>query len=112
MNQTQTIKVFNSKLWIGIICILLSISFVAVVWLGIALSVSNDRIAVLQTDLDEVKKSAVALNTEQKELLEKFECSAAEISGFCERDSFIYGFRLGMRLAIEALGDEHDIEEL
>ena len=49
-----------------------------------------------------------ALNTEQKELLEKFECSAAEISGFCERDSFIYGFRLGMRLAIEALADEHE----
>ena len=52
------------------------------------------------------------LNDEQKELLEKYEGSADEISGFCERDSFIYGFRLGMRLAIEALDDETDIEEL
>ena len=52
------------------------------------------------------------LNDEQKELLEKYEGSADEISGFCERDSFIYGFRLGMRLAVEALDGETDIEEL
>ena len=54
----------------------------------------------------------VTLTPEQKELLEKYEGSADEISGFCERDSFIYGFRLGMLLAIEALSDEHENLEL
>lgn len=62
------------------------------------------------------KRNRVALvatlTPEQKELLEKYEGSADEISGFCERDSFIYGFRLGMRLAIEALADEHENLEL
>lgn len=63
-----------------------------------------------------VKRNRAALvatlNDEQKELLGKYEGSADEISGFCERDSFIYGFRLGMRLAIEALADEHENFEL
>ena len=63
-----------------------------------------------------VKRNRAALvatlNDEQKELLEKYDGSADEISGFCERDSFIYGFRLGMRLAIEALSDEHENLEL
>ena len=62
------------------------------------------------TELAKRNRTALVatLNDEQKELLEKYEGSADEISGFCERDSFIYGFRLGMRLAIEALSDEHE----
>lgn len=66
------------------------------------------------TELAKRNRAALvaALNDEQKELLEKYESCADEISGFCERDSFIYGFRLGMRLAIEALDDENDVEEL
>ena len=62
------------------------------------------------TELTKRNRAALVatLNNDQKTLLEKYEGSADEISGFCERDSFIYGFRLGMRLAIEALADEHE----
>ena len=60
------------------------------------------------TELAKRNRTALvaALNDEQKELLEKYENCADEISGFCERDSFIYGFRLGMRFAIEALAED------
>ena len=66
------------------------------------------------TELSKRNRAALAatLTPEQKELLEKYEGSADEISGFCERDSFIYGFRLGNRLAIEALADAHENLEL
>ena len=68
-----------------------------------------DLLKLLERNHDALCKT---LNDDQKELLEKYQSCADEISGFCERDSFIYGFRLGMRLAIEALDDETDIEEL
>ena len=68
-----------------------------------------DLLKLLERNHDALSKT---LNDDQKEILEKYQCCADEISGFCERDSFIYGFRLGMRLAIEALTDENDIEEL
>ena len=66
------------------------------------------------TELTKRNRAALVatLTDEQKELLEKYEGSADEMSGFCERDSFIYGFRLGMCLAIEALSDEHENLEL
>lgn len=68
-----------------------------------------DLLKLLERNHDALSKT---LNDDQKELLEKYQSCADEISGFCERDSFIYGFCLGMRLAIEALTDENDIEEL
>ena len=68
-----------------------------------------DLLKLLERNHNALSKT---LNDDQKELLEKYQSCADEISGFCERDSFIYGFRLGMRLAIEALTDENDIEEL
>ena len=46
------------------------------------------------------------LNDSQREILEKYEDCANEMTSYCERDIFIYAFRLGMRLAIEALSDE------
>ena len=64
-----------------------------------------DLLKLLERNHDALSKT---LNDDQKELLEKYQSCADEISGFCERDSFIYGFRLGMRLAIEALADEDD----
>ena len=67
-----------------------------------------DLLKLLERNHDALNKT---LNDDQKELLEKYQSCADEISGFCERDSFIYGFRLGMRLAVEALDDETDIEE-
>lgn len=48
------------------------------------------------------------LTEEQKEIFEKYEECACELSGLCERNYFIYGFRLGMRLAVEALAEEDD----
>ncbi|MBO5042577.1 MAG: hypothetical protein J6D87_06385 [Clostridia bacterium] len=64
-----------------------------------------DLLKLLERNHDALNKT---LNDDQKEILEKYQSCADEISGFCERDSFIYGFRLGMRLAIEALTDEDD----
>lgn len=46
------------------------------------------------------------LNDSQREILEKYEDCTNEMTSYCERDIFIYAFRLGMRLAIEALSDE------
>ena len=49
---------------------------------------------------------AKTLNESQRESLEKDEDCANEMTGYCERDIFVYAFRLGMRMAIEALTDE------
>ena len=86
-------------------------------WYGNVLPYEHRRDYSPIRDLTELSKRnraalVATLNPEQKELLEKYEGSADEISGFCECDSFIYGFRLGMRLAIEALTDENDNNEL
>ena len=64
-----------------------------------------DLLKLLERNHDALSKT---LNDDQKVILEKYQSCADEISGFCERDSFIYGFRLGMRLAIEALTGEDD----
>ena len=42
------------------------------------------------------------LTDKQKEILEKFEDCTNEMHSVTERDAFSYGFRLGMRLAVEA----------
>ena len=86
-------------------------------WYGNVLPYEHKRDYSPIRDLTELNKRnraalVATLNPEQKELLEKYEGSADEISGFCERDSFIYGFRLGMRLAIEALTDDNENHEL
>lgn len=52
------------------------------------------------------------LNDSQREILEKYEDCANEMTSYCERDIFIYAFRLGMRLAIEALSDENILDVL
>ena len=66
INQTQNTKVFHSKLWLSVICVLLSISLVAIVCLGVALSASNDKIDALQTDLNGVNEKVATLNTDRK----------------------------------------------
>ena len=47
-----------------------------------------------------------ALSDEQKELLEKLAESITDISSISERDMFIAGFRLGMKLMIDVMKDE------
>ena len=46
------------------------------------------------------------LSDEQKELLEKLTESITDISSISERDMFINGFRLGMKLMIDVMKDE------
>ena len=74
---------------------------------------TDPRIADLLTLMQRNREALnQTLNEDQKEILKKYESRADEISGFCERDIFIYGFRLGMRFAIEALSEENNFEEL
>ena len=46
------------------------------------------------------------LSDEQKELLEKLTESVTDISSISDRDMFIAGFRLGMKLMIDVMKDE------
>ena len=46
------------------------------------------------------------LSDEQKELLEKLIESVTDISSISERDMFIAGFRLGVKLMIDVMKDE------
>ena len=47
-----------------------------------------------------------SLSDEQKELLDKLIESVTEISSISERDMFIAGFRLGVKLMIDVTKDE------
>ena len=47
-----------------------------------------------------------SLSDEQKELLEKLAESITDISSISERDMFIAGFRLGMKLMIDVMKDD------
>ena len=46
------------------------------------------------------------LSDEQKELLEKLTENITDISSISERDMFIAGFRLGVKLIIDVMKDE------
>ena len=46
------------------------------------------------------------LSDEQKELLEKLTENITDISSISERDMFIAGFRLGVKLMIDVISDE------
>ena len=46
------------------------------------------------------------LSDEQKELLDKLTECITDISSISERDIFIAGFRLGMKLMIDVMNDE------
>ena len=52
------------------------------------------------------------LTDKQKEILEKFEDCTNEMHSVTERDAFSYGFRLGMRLAVEAFFLPLDTDEI
>ena len=64
--QNQKNKSFNSKLWIRFISIVLSFATVAVICLGVALFASNDKIEVLQTDLNDTNEKLELLNAKIK----------------------------------------------
>ena len=48
------------------------------------------------------------LDEKQKEVLEKYVDATSELNCLSEKSIFVYAFRLGMRLAFEALSDEND----
>ena len=48
------------------------------------------------------------LDEKQKEVLEKYVDASNELNCLSEKSVFVYAFRLGMRLAFEALSDEND----
>ena len=47
-----------------------------------------------------------SLSDEQRELLEKLIETVTDISSISERDMFIAGFRLGMKLMMDVMKDE------
>ena len=47
-----------------------------------------------------------SLSDEQREMLEKLIETVADISSISERDMFINGFRLGIKLMIDVMQDE------
>ena len=64
----QSNSVINSKLWICVISIVLSVSMIAIVCLGVALLVSNDKSAGMQTDLNGTKEEMKALKATVTEM--------------------------------------------
>lgn len=48
------------------------------------------------------------LDEKQKEVLEKYVDATNELNCLSEKSIFVYAFRLGMRLAFEALSDKND----
>ena len=59
--------------------------------------------ALADRNVDLLRES---LSDEQKELLEKLTECITDISSISERDMFIAGFRLGMKLMIDVMKDE------
>ena len=59
-------KNFNSKLWIRIICIVLSLATVAIACLGAAAFVSNGKVERLQADLNGTNDKLEALKDKHK----------------------------------------------
>ena len=51
------------------------------------------------------EKIAEKLNEEMQEVLETYDDNIREMDAIAEKEAFIYGFRLGMRLATESLID-------
>ena len=54
---------------------------------------------------------SVTLDDKQKEILEKYCDAINELNCLSEKSIFVYAFRLGMRLAFEALYDEKEVDD-
>ena len=49
------------------------------------------------------EKLRATLTQEQKEMFEKYEDCINEMTSLCEKEIFVYGFRLGAKIATEVL---------
>ncbi len=73
--------------------------------------VPNEKCAKLNSEVTELlkllnrneEKLTATLTEEQKETFEKYKDCNREISEICEREAFLNGFRLGVRIIIESV---------
>ena len=65
-------------------------------------SVYNNKIAGIRIAAKDQERLNDALSPEQAELFEKYESAAKEMHSVAEVEAFSYGFRLGVKLMIEA----------
>ena len=72
--------------------------------MSISVTPEYQKLKALATQNEDLLKET--LSDEQKELLEKLTENITDISSISERDMFITGFRLGVKLMIDVMSDE------
>ena len=72
--------------------------------MSISVTPEYQKLKALATQNEELLRET--LSDEQKELLEKLTENITDISSISERDMFITGFRLGVKLMIDVMSDE------
>ena len=72
--------------------------------MSISVTPEYQKLKALATQNEDLLKET--LSDEQKELLEKLTENITDISSISERDMFIAGFRLGVKLMIDVISDE------
>ena len=72
--------------------------------MSISVTPEYQKLKAVATQNEDMLRETLA--DEQKELLEKLIESITDISSISERDMFIAGFRLGMKLMIDVMKDE------
>ena len=72
--------------------------------MNISATTEYQKLKVLADRNEELWRES--LSDEQKELLEKLIETGTDISSISERDMFINGFRLGIKLMIDVMQDE------
>ena len=72
--------------------------------MSISVTPEYQKLKAVATQNEDLLKEA--LSDEQKELLDKLTECITDISSISERDMFITGFQLGVKLMIEVMKDE------
>ena len=72
--------------------------------MSISVTPEYQKLKALATQNEDLLRET--LSDEQKELLEKLTENITDISSISERDMFITGFRLGVKLMIDVMSDE------
>ena len=72
--------------------------------MSISVTPEYQKLKALATQNEDLLRET--LSDEQKELLEKLTENITDISSISERDMFITGFRLGVKLMIDVMKDE------
>ena len=72
--------------------------------MSISATAEYQKLKALATQNEDLLRET--LSDEQKELFEKLTENITDISSISERDMFIAGFRLGVKLMIDVISDE------